>query len=99
MIRSLGCVSLAALISFASFVVGANESSIKRDTRQFYTGIIHHMAPSGVGMWQVGSRTFEVGPLTQIYAYMVDVSVGNCAIVYLRGTQAEQIVVRRPGEC
>lgn len=97
--RSLGCASLAALASLASFVVGADESSIKRDTRALYTGIIHHVAPRGVGMWQVGTRTFEVGPLTQIYAYMVDLSVGNCAFVYLRGMQAEQIVVRRPEEC
>lgn len=99
MIRSFGCASLTVLISLASMLAGAEDGSVRQGPRESYTGIIHHLAPRGIGMWQVGSRTIEVGPFTQIYTYQVDLSIGNCAIVYLRGSQAEQIVIRRPGEC
>ena len=75
------------------------ETSKKVKQYERITGVIHRVPSNGVGLWMVGSRTFEADSFTSFNTFEASMTAGNCAIVLLRQTRAVQIVLLRQGDC
>ena len=88
-----------ALLAAASAVASAEETSQKVKQYERITGVIHRVPSNGVGLWMVGSRTFEADSFTSFNTFEASMTAGNCAMVLLRQSRAVQIVLLRQGDC
>lgn len=88
-----------AFLAAAAAVSSAEETAKKVNQYERITGVIHRVPSNGLGMWMVGSRTFEADAFTNFNTFEASMTPGNCAIVVLRQTRAVQIVLLRQGDC
>ncbi len=88
-----------ALLAAAAAVSSAEETSKKINQYERITGVIHRVPSNGVGLWMVGSRTFEADSFTNFNTFEASMTPGNCAVVVLRQSRAVQIVLLRQGDC
>jgi hypothetical protein len=94
------CKSLCvALLAAVAVVASAEETSQKVKQYERITGVIHRVPSNGVGLWMVGSRTFEADSFTSFNTFEASMTAGNCAMVLLRQSRAVQIVLLRQGDC
>jgi hypothetical protein len=94
------CKSLSvALLAAVAVVASAEETSQKVKQYERITGVIHRVPSNGVGLWMVGSRTFEADSFTSFNTFEASMTAGNCAVVLLRQSRAVQIVLLRQGDC
>jgi hypothetical protein len=88
-----------ALLAAVAAVSSAAETAKKVNQYERITGVIHRVPDNGVGMWMVGSRTFESDSFTTINTFEASMRAGNCAVVLLRNSRAVQIVLLQLGDC
>jgi hypothetical protein len=94
--RGFALALCAAAIAVAA---GAAEKSTKAGSGERLIGIIHVVPTNGIGFWNVGSRTFEADNWTRFEAFRVPMAIGNCAVVYLRGSRAVLVQTVDPEHC
>ena len=87
-------LSIALLAAITAVSSAAEQKAKKKPGQQYeqFTGIVHRVPPGGVGLWMIGSRTFESDSFTTINDFEASATAGNCAVVVLRMSRAVQIV-------
>jgi hypothetical protein len=77
----------------------ARKARPRFSTDKAYVGIVHRVPPDGIGLWMIGSQTFESDSFTMLDTFRAPMIPGNCAAVVMRASHAARIIFFEPQDC